>query len=96
MLLEYGIGEESFSVITTYRDCLALHSKYLNICNDNSSSHLNKLWILFIEMVDLLHMNLMAECSGNWSMYLHSLRLMLPYFAGTDHNNYTRSPYWFP
>ena len=40
-------------------------------------------------------MNLMAECSGNWSMYLHSLRLMLPYFAGTGHNNYTRSLYWF-
>ena len=46
-------------------------------------------------MVDLLHMNLMTERSGNWSMYLHSLRLMLPYFAGTGHNNYTRSLYWF-
>ena len=28
-------------------------------------------------------------------MYLHSLRLMLPYFAGTGHNNYVRFLYWF-
>ena len=28
-------------------------------------------------------------------MYLHSLRLMLPYFAGTGHNNYARFLYWF-
>ena len=60
-LLEDGIGEESVSVITTDGDCLALHLKYLNICNDLSFSHLNKLWILYIEMVDLLHMNLMVE-----------------------------------
>ena len=46
-------------------------------------------------MVDLLHMNLMTELSGNCNMYLHSLRLMLLYFAGTGHNNYSRSLYWF-
>ena len=51
-LFEDRIGEESASVITTDRDCLALQSKYLNICHDLSSSHLNKLWILYIEMVD--------------------------------------------
>ena len=28
-------------------------------------------------------------------MYLHSLRLMLPYFTGTGHNSHTRSFYWF-
>ena len=94
-LLEDGIGEESVSVITTDGDCLVSHSKYMNICNDLSSSYLNKLWILHIEMVDLLHMNLMAERSGNWSMYLHSLRLMLPYFTRTGHNSHTRSFYWF-
>ena len=60
-LLKDGIGEESVSVITTDGDCLALHLKYLDTCNDLSFSHLNKLWILYIEMVDLLHMNLMVE-----------------------------------
>ena len=75
-LLEDGIEEESVSVITTDGDCLALHSKYLNIYKDLSSSHLNKLWILYIEMVDLLHMNLMVERSGNSSIYLNFLRLM--------------------
>ena len=63
-LFEDGIGEESASVITTDGDCLALQSKYLNICHDLTSSHLNKLWILYIEMVDLLHMNQNARVIG--------------------------------
>ena len=46
-------------------------------------------------MVDILHLNLMAERAGNWELYLYSLKCMLPYFAGTGHNNYTRSFYWF-
>ena len=83
-LLEDGIGEKS---VATDSDCLALHSKYLNICNDLSFPALNKLWILYIKMDDLLYMNLIAERSGNWSIYLHSLRLVLTYFAGTGHNN---------
>ena len=65
------------------------------MCEKLSVSKLNQLWLLYIEMVDILHMNLMAERTGNWSMYLRSLEAMLPFFAGTGHNHYTRSVYWF-
>ena len=46
-------------------------------------------------MVDLLRMNLLAERTGTWDMYLHSLKSMLPLYVGTRHNNYTRSIYCF-
>jgi hypothetical protein len=93
--LKIGVDKGSIPMISTDEDCLAVQSEFLKFCEALSSSHLNKLWILYMEMVDLLHMNLMAERSGNWDMYLFYLKCMLPYFAGTGHNNYTRSVYWF-
>ena len=69
--------------------------KFEDLCKVLSTCQLNKLWLLYIDMVDLLHTNLMAERLGYWDMYLKSLKEMLPYFAGCGHNNYTRSVYWF-
>ena len=80
--LKNGVDEESIP-INTDRDYLAIESEFSKLCEALSASHLNKLWILYMEMVDLLHVNLMAERSGNWDMYLFSLKCMLPYFAGT-------------
>lgn len=42
-------------------------------------------------MIDLLHMNLTAERPDNYGMYLFSLRGKVPYFARTEHKNYSRS-----
>ena len=92
--LKNGVDEESIP-INTGRDYLAIESEFSKLCEALPASHVNKLWILYMEMVDLLHTDLMAERSGNWDMYLFSLKCMLPYFSGTGHNNYTRSVYWF-
>ena len=89
------MGEETVSKIAIDEECLALQSEFSKVCEALSTSKLNERWILYMEMVDLLHMNLMAERSGDWDMYLFSLKCMLPYFAGTGHNNYARSVYWF-
>ena len=67
----------------------------MKLRNDLSASDTNKLWLVYLDMVDILHMNLTAERTGNWELYLHSCRCMLPYFAATGHNNYTKSLYWF-
>ena len=45
-------------------------------------------------MIDLLHINLMAERSESWDMHIYSLECMLT-FAGTGHNNCSRSLFWF-
>ena len=58
-------------------------------------SDLNKFWLLYVNMVELLYNNLMAERCGLWDLYKYSLRKMLPYLAGTGRNNYTRSVFWF-
>ena len=58
-------------------------------------SDLNKFWLLYVNMVELLYNNLMAERCGLLDLYKYSLRKMLPSLAGTGRNNYTRSVFWF-
>ena len=65
------------------------------IRNKLSVSALNRFWTMYMEMVEILSNNLMAERCGLWDLYLSSLKQMLPYLAGTGRNNYTRSIYWF-
>ena len=93
--IDIGVDEETIMAINSDKNCAVAHSEFLKATEILSASTLNKLWILYIDMVDLLRMNLLAERTGNWDMYLHSLKSMLPFFAGTGHNNYTRSIYWF-
>ena len=51
----------------------------------------NRLFLEYLKIYDILLKNLHAKRLGNWSEYLSSLKLMLPYFAGTGHRAYTRS-----
>ena len=77
-------------------DCISmLESKIEDIKKELSKSETNKLWLTYIQMVDILNANLMAERSGNWGLHLSSLQDMLPFFAGSGRNNYTKSLYWF-
>ena len=46
-------------------------------------------------MVEVLCNILMGERCGLWDLYLLTLSQMLPYFAGTGRNNYTRCVYRF-
>ena len=77
-------------------DCISmLESKIEDIKKELSKSETNKLWLTYIQMVDILNANLMAERSGNWGLYRSSLQDMLTFFAGSGRNNYTKPLYWF-
>ena len=60
-----------------------------------SGTERNRLRLIYLEMVEVLCYNLMAERRGLWDLYLPTLSQMLPYFAATGRNNYTRFVYWF-
>ena len=72
-----------------------LQEKISGIEEELSESETNSLWLTYLEMVDILNCNVMAERSSNWELYLTSLQNMLPFFAGSGRNNYTKSIYWF-
>ena len=46
-----------------------------------------------MDMVALLRQFIEAERTGNWELYLQSLRDMLPFYAGAGHNLYVKSVY---
>ena len=52
-----------------------------------------KLWLQYMDMVDILRLFLRAERTGDWEMHLHSLQRMLPYLAAGGHHLYTKSLY---
>ena len=45
------------------------------------------LWLQHMTLDDLLWQFIKAKRTGNWSLYLHTLAEMLPYFATAGHNN---------
>ena len=52
-----------------------------------------RLWDMFLLAASIMLQNIRAERNGIWSMYLSSVRSMLPFFFVTNRNNYSR---WTP
>ena len=50
-----------------------------------------KLWIEYMNRIDLLRQFITAERSGHWLLQLKSLQQMLPYLAASGHNLYVKS-----
>lgn len=59
----------------------------------SSESRTAKLWLQFMQMVDILKCYIRGERTGDWLMHRGSLYKKLPYFAAAGHNPYTKSSY---
>lgn len=55
-----------------------------------SQSRTAKLWLLYLNMVDIAKTFISAERSGNFEMHLQAVEHMLPFFASSGHNNYAK------
>ena len=58
-----------------------------------STLRTGKLWLQYMDMVEILCRFIKAECTGNFSLHLSVVQEMLPYFAASGHNSYTKSAY---
>ena len=56
-----------------------------------SQSPTGKLWIQYMKMIDILRTALRAQRTGNFILYLKAIQEMLPFFAASGLNNYTKS-----
>ena len=59
-----------------------------------SKSPLFTLWLQYINIIDILHLNIYAERTGCWESYVKSVRLMLPYMAAANRDKYTKLLRW--
>ena len=67
------------NVITSYEEMLA------------GKSRTAKLWLQYIEYVEILKLFIHGERTGNWNMHLVAVGKMLNLFAATGHINYAKS-----
>ena len=71
------------------KDVLNRISEKLKAEKSSSAEHkMGKLWIQYMDMIDLLRRFLRALRMGDFLLYLGTLQEMLPYFAASGHNNY--------
>ena len=54
-----------------------------------------KLWIQFMDLIDLIRESHRAQRTSDFMLYLKSLQKRLPYFPASGHNNYAKSAYIF-
>lgn len=57
----------------------------------SEKSRTAKLWIQYMEMIDILKKFIQAERTGNWDLHLQAVEAMLPYFAASNHFLYAKS-----
>ena len=50
-----------------------------------------KLWMHYLEMVQILLLFIKSDRNGNWQLYLKMGQAMTPFLAAACHNNYTKS-----
>jgi len=50
-----------------------------------------RLWIMYMDMIQILRTFITASRSGNWKLYLQALHQMLPFLAAPGHHNYVKS-----
>ncbi|KAK3748686.1 hypothetical protein QZH41_018982, partial [Actinostola sp. cb2023] len=63
--------------------------------NSKAASRTSALWLQYMEMVDILRTFIKAECTANWELHLQVESQMLPYFAASGHNLYTKYAYLY-
>ncbi|GFR67848.1 hypothetical protein ElyMa_003717500 [Elysia marginata] len=52
-----------------------------------------KIWLQYLQMLDILRKFLRAERTGNWHLHLMTMREMLPFLVASNHELYTESVY---
>ena len=72
-------------VVERIAKTLAAHKSSL------SNSRTSRLWLLYLEMIDILKMTIKAERTGNFSLHLQAVASMLPFFAASGHHHYAKS-----
>ena len=68
-----------------------LMEKLLQTKTELSTNWTSRLWLQYMNMIDILRRFLRAERTGNWLHHLQAMQEMLPYLAAAGHNLYTKS-----
>ena len=88
-LMKYEVDLADVESDENVRNILQLlDAKLEDMSKKNRTS---KLWIQYVKMLEILRTFIKAERTENRMLHLQTVRDVLPYFAATGHNAYTKS-----
>lgn len=70
-----------------------LHISFKGFLEQNKEHRTARLCIQYSETIQILRSFIRAERTGDWDLHLRALQDMLPYFASSGRNLYTKSGY---
>eukprot|EP00112_Aurelia_sp_Birch-Aquarium-sp1_P015562 Seg3462.1 transcript_id=Seg3462.1/GoldUCD/mRNA.D3Y31 product="hypothetical protein" protein_id=Seg3462.1/GoldUCD/D3Y31 len=72
-----------------------INAKLVQVTDSLKVSRTSRLWIQYMEMIDILRKSLKAERTGDWKLHLASVYEMLLFFAASGLNLYAKSAYLY-
>ena len=85
------ISDESFDNESSQSDIVKCVKENINSLKSSvSQSRTGALWIQYMEMIDILRSFIKAERKEGWDLHLRCIKAILPYFATSGHNLYTK------
>ena len=101
-----GMNEDLYEAIQMYDKLMEGELSEEEVCSDGRLEKVHKrlqekmesmkqrtarLWIQYMEMINILRRFIRAERTGNWKLNLNTLQKMLLYFAAAGHSLYAKS-----
>ena len=87
-----NICQEEFESLIEANEVKIFHSSYIDYVDNlkENGGDLAKFWLTFLEMGTILLNLLAATRSGNWHLFLETIRDVIPYAFAYDNINYSR------
>ena len=86
-------GAISCEEVQTSNLLMKMSTKLTECKQPYSTNRTAKLWLQYMECIDILKKLIKAERTGNWKMHLQAVKDMLPNFAASGHHLYAKSAY---
>ena len=80
--------EVSAEVVASSQELDWIKVKFAETKSKLLTSRTSRLWLQYMEMMDILRRFIKGERTGNWNLHLHSMEEMLPYLAASGHSLY--------
>ena len=80
-----GENETRNALMVSPDNVMKVFNRFLQQCTSPTS----KLWLMYLEMMDIVRRYIYAERSGDWALHLATVEEMLPYLVSAGHTKYT-------
>ncbi|GFO01027.1 hypothetical protein PoB_002753200 [Plakobranchus ocellatus] len=85
--------EVSAEVAASSQELDWIEAKFAETKSKLLTSCTSRLWLQYMEMLDIFRRFIKVERTGNWNLHLYSMKEMLRYLTASEHSLYAKSVY---